>query len=728
MSHALRFWARKQPTAIIHMLPQRLWQASGPEISRVLWNCARRPGTPNSQLLCHDRDENEPLTGVPVPVLGLDARWLGSWVSVISGTAAGWVSGMALMTGRSAEPIGLGRYGTAAPAAEMSAGERVTRFAAAASPQAMKLATYLAAVPLSLPVMRLVQRAMLPESVPAHLAEVYLGGLLCRTDDPALAKQTAHYDFHPGVRDLLLSRLTRSDALRAMGVVSDQLGLTMSIGDRRGGLTLATREPERPDHPARHADVSVPDIGEIEQSYSHDRRPPAIWGALPSRNLRFTGRQEELTELRMRLQDGGQAVLACALHGMGGVGKTQIATEYAYRYRDHYDLVWWIPAQQDTGIRASLSELCHRMEKNENAGAGEPWARALEMLRTGTPCACWLVIFDNADRPEDLGDLLPQGAGHVIITSRNPVWARRTEAIDVGVLRDDESVELLRRHRSAGQRLSASEAALLTQATGALPIALVQAAEWQASTGMSVEEHLRRFEDVLPLMLVEDLPPGYPVPLLATWQMAIDRLRGDDPTAVELLELCSLFAPEPIHRSLLRSAAGPGLTGRLGDAFRDPVVLSRAIKNLGRYALARVDNGQETVEVHRLIQAAVRRKGAMTEDRRDYLQHVIHLLLLHACPGDPADMRGWPQRRRIQPHLISSEALDCEMDEVRRLVVEQVVFLKRSGDSRGARKLAELAWRRWSTVFGSEHADSVAVLRHLTGLPGASAWRISAMK
>ena len=122
--------------------------------------------------------------------------------------------------------------------------ERVRHFAENASPEALRLATYLAATPMSLPVMRHVQRALLPESRPSHLAEVMLGGLLSPSGWPGRpdSPEEWHYEFADGVRDILLGSLGRSDALRVLHAVSERL--SANFGRRADSFTAALAAPQ----------------------------------------------------------------------------------------------------------------------------------------------------------------------------------------------------------------------------------------------------------------------------------------------------------------------------------------------------------------------------------------------------------------------------------------------------------------------------------------------------
>jgi hypothetical protein len=131
-------------------------------------------------------------------------------------------------------------------------------------------------------------------------------------------------------------------------------------------------------------------------------------------------------------------------------------------------VVWWIPADQLPLVRASLAALAARLglESAFSSGIEGAASAALDALRRGRPYSRWLLIFDNADQPEDFPDLIPQGPGDVLITSRNPRWDSRAETVQMNVFSRRESVDFLRKRASVG--ITEAEADLLADKLGDL--------------------------------------------------------------------------------------------------------------------------------------------------------------------------------------------------------------------------------------------------------------------
>src|ERR1035438_7846010 len=188
-------------------------------------------------------------------------------------------------------------------------------------------------------------------------------------------------------------------------------------------------------------------------SGSH-RTVPLIWGNVPQRNMNFTGREDLLAELRRRQGPTGDKRITAvvpgdpmprALQGLGGVGKTAVAIEFAYRNRADYDLVWWIQSDQLPLVRSALAALAEPLglEAARASGIEAAVAQVRDALRRGEPYSRWLLIFDNADEPDELYKIIPQGPGDVLITSRNNHWQSAVSTVQLNVFTRAESKEFL---------------------------------------------------------------------------------------------------------------------------------------------------------------------------------------------------------------------------------------------------------------------------------------------
>ncbi|MEU6138847.1 FxSxx-COOH system tetratricopeptide repeat protein [Streptomyces sp. NPDC047081] len=424
---------------------------------------------------------------------------------------------------------------------------------------------------------------------------------------------------------------------------------------------------------------------------------------VPLRNTTFTGRNLILNQIRDQLGDGSAAeVRPQALFGLGGVGKTQVALEYVHRFQADYDLVWWTSAEHTDTVVASLAELAVRIgatddDEEDMVQAGQ---EAVRRLSRGEPTPRWLLVFDNADDPDDLLPHLPKrGGGHVLITSRNQAWATRQKtAQPIDVFQREESVEHLTR-RAKG--LAPDEADQVAHALGDLPLAVEQAAAWLAETATPVEEYLRQLEEQTTSVLDLNQPVDYPMTVAATWNVSIARLRERSPAAARLLEVCAFLAPEPISNTLLYSKAMIDALRPEDPALQESLLLGRIIREIGRFALAKVDQG--SIQVHRLVQAVMRSQLSEEEQRRT--RHIAHTVLSGLRPdGDEPidDPKTWPRFDVIWPHLAASDARNCIEPETRRLLIDRVRYLWKRGDFPGAQKRAEDLLEHWLEILGED--------------------------
>ncbi|TDD63737.1 tetratricopeptide repeat protein [Actinomadura darangshiensis] len=750
-------WGRAGTVAIVQPLPQRLWWRTAAAIEPVRFG-ASGPAVANERLtvtraplqMADDRPQ-----GIAIPVVELSERWLRSWAGMVARGGRD-IMGAAVFTGRPVQ---------SPPPAEtvadaMSPETRVKQFRASSSPAAFKLATYLAAAPLRLPVMRLVQRAMLPASTSADLAEVFLSGLLRMVGRPSGgAEEEIAYEFHDGVREILLQGLRRREVqqvLRAVwGVVRDRIGSSMDFPAlltalRRGEAPLPPEMPFAqvaaqalvglggpyrqmakqltsgrpapgaiPDTGAADGAAVAPSAGMPDTTASAEPAPvPRRW--LPGRYPDFVGRDRLLTAIQAALGDGMAALLPRSESTMGGEGKSNLALEYAYRHADDYDLVWWISAEQTTSARAALALLARQLDIPMSDNIKETVDGVLRTLRSGRPYGRWLLIYDNAQDPDEVLRLTPRsvdgpgprpGPGHhVLVTSRDRGWERYASVVDVDVFERPESIALLRR---LVPRLSEAEADLLSERVGDLPLAVRQAAAWQAVTDGTVADYLRLFDRRLTdIASAASSGDDFPETLAAGVSLNLDLLQEGNPVAWALLELWAVFGPEPVSCMLLAAGGSAGLPAPLAELLADEARLRDAMRAIARFSLARFDDESTTLQVHRLVRAIL--NDRLGEDGRQRVQACVHAILAAATPGDEPEVEStWELRSQIAPHVVPSGVFEADGSGIRHVGIDQAKYLYQSGDFEGSRRLAEIALGRWLDRYGPDDEDVLDISRVL---------------
>jgi tetratricopeptide (TPR) repeat protein len=447
---------------------------------------------------------------------------------------------------------------------------------------------------------------------------------------------------------------------------------------------------------------------------------PVIWGNVPQRNKNFTGRSALLDNLLRHDQAAPQV-----LQGLGGVGKSAVAVEYAHRFSGQYDLVWWIPSDQPALVRSALAALARPLGLDAAAATGiESAALAvLDALRRGDPYHRWLLIFDNADQPEELNQIVPRGPGDVLVTSRNHRWQAVLSTVPVDVFSRDESKEFLLRR--APKTLADETADLLAEKLGDLPLALEQAGALLAETGLPPSEYVQLLDEKVIEIMAEGKAPEYPMSMTAAWKLSVSRLRQFLPQGQELLRCCAFFGPDPIPRDVFRRGAQATGT-QVSDLLANPILLASAIRELGRFALVKIDG--RTISVHRLIQALLR--DELPPAARARYRHDVHAILAAGTPGDPSDGRQWSAYAELVAHIGSpvTDLAGCQVPAHRALALNVTRYLYLSGDLASCRSFAERFIAQWTADSG-QHDSAVLdaqrnlgnVLRQLGRYPDAYA-------
>ncbi|OKJ77807.1 FxSxx-COOH system tetratricopeptide repeat protein [Streptomyces sp. CB02460] len=434
---------------------------------------------------------------------------------------------------------------------------------------------------------------------------------------------------------------------------------------------------------------------------------PQVWGGVPRRNIRFTGREQLLSDAYRALQESGPGAGVVTLHGMSGVGKTQLAAEYVYRFGSEYDVVWWVQADRRALYRQKLAELAPELGLSTGPEYGERLRAVRDSLRRGDPHSHWLLILDGADEPDQIWDLVPTGPGHVLITSRNPEWSEHnSNLVEVPVYRRDESVAFIRRR---APRLTPAEADQLAEALEDLPLLLDQTAGWLNDSDLSVEEYIELLEGGIDQDVVK-VSADFPLAFQTAWSILLNKLRDTVPESVDLLRLCSFFAPGSIPVRLLKEMPPGDLPEQVSGLMSDPLLWNRAINQLRQYSVVRLESHEsvvdaasagESIYMHRMVHQIVGHD--MSEENRQEFIDVVRRALAAADPGRPTDTRLWPAYAEITPHLKWADVLKSTDPAVQTLVLNCLRYMYLSGEYRAGIKLGERALAAWRELFGEDH-------------------------
>ncbi|QNE78594.1 tetratricopeptide repeat protein [Streptomyces finlayi] len=445
---------------------------------------------------------------------------------------------------------------------------------------------------------------------------------------------------------------------------------------------------------------------------------PQVWNVRP-RHAWFTGRASVLERVRDQLRGdtpSGQH-LPQVLYGLGGVGKTQVAREYAHRFRADYDLVWWVESEQPDRVVSSLAELAAEMGLRTGDGVTDAAMAALEALRSGSPYSRWLLVFDNVEDLDHALDVFADETapisgslyGHILATCRNKPVSAQIQSTEVEVFTRAESVEhLCRRVR----KLPARDADRVAEAVGDLPLAVEVAAAWLAETATPVDDYVQQLRDQSTKVLSLGTPDDYAQQIGATWNISIARLREESKAAVRLLELCSFFSAEPISMSLIGSDSMLRSLLPYDPDLRERYMLGKVTQALNRFALAKVDPADSSIQVHRLVQAAVR--SGMTREERAQAMHEVHVTLAAARPQDTGELdspvndpRTWSSFELIWPHLGASGIADCHEESGRQLMLDRIRYLLKRGELENARLLGTQLNRTWTRDLGEDDKQTL---------------------
>jgi len=422
------------------------------------------------------------------------------------------------------------------------------------------------------------------------------------------------------------------------------------------------------------------------------------------RNINFTGRESLLTDMRSALDSGSNVALTHvkALTGLGGIGKTQLALEYSYRYQDDYDIVWWLRSELPSSLLYDYARMAWSLEL-----AGED-IRDLILLAEKVKVFLethnrWLLVFDNAQDAQDLKPYLPNcRGGHVIITSRNPSWGNLARPMAVSKFERSESVEFLLKRTGQVDRKAADD---LADALGDLPLALEQAGAYMETKAKPLDKYLKSFQERRLGVLAKSRPSDYPDTVATTWDISFQAVGKDYPVARELLQFFSYLAPDDIPLSYLIKDSGH-LPDNVAYILIDEDGRDESMAALRRYSLVSISD--DKISVHRLVQAVTR--DDMTLQKQKGWAGSAVKLLDDVFPKDHVDnVQVWAECSILLPHALAAaehaEQLGMEPKATGRLLNESGLYLRTLGEFGAARSALERALKIDEKVYGPDHPN-----------------------
>ncbi|HEU5379211.1 MAG TPA: FxSxx-COOH system tetratricopeptide repeat protein [Ktedonobacteraceae bacterium] len=372
---------------------------------------------------------------------------------------------------------------------------------------------------------------------------------------------------------------------------------------------------------ARHLHL---DDEEIRQLLEASLTLAPYWLVPLRRNPYFTGREEILETMHMQLGFDQTVALtqSSALRGLGGVGKTQIALEYAYRHALEYSAVFWIGAETEESIVACLlhiAEMLHLPEREDT----DMQRAVMAVQRWLSAHGRWLLIWDNVEDLALLDRFLPATrSGAILLTTRRQALGTLAHGLDLLPMEQEEGILLLLRRakllapeatgehmQQFAERMPAqyAVAAELVTVLGGLPLALDQAGAYVEETHCGLAAYLDLFRtrrDALLQRRGEGLH-DHPASVSTTFTLAIMAAAERHPAVKDLLQVCAFLQPDAIPEELFRQG-GKHLGAVLEAVCRDPLEWDRVIGLACSYSLLSRQSEEQTLFMHRLVQVVLR--------------------------------------------------------------------------------------------------------------------------
>jgi tetratricopeptide (TPR) repeat protein/transcriptional regulator with XRE-family HTH domain len=494
------------------------------------------------------------------------------------------------------------------------------------------------------------------------------------------------------------------------------------------GLGVGNAQPSPP---------SERDVLEENSMDSSSADSFTTWTVPYRRNPYFTGRDDLLSLLNLHLEVADQGELLTlhratltqpqAMKGLGGIGKTQIAVEYAYRAREQgrYTHTLWINAASRDTLISSFTALATVLpafpEKNETnqpklVAAIKCWLEQCQQR--------WFLIFDNADDLSLIQEYVPnQGNGSILLTTRATAVGSLAASIDVEKMGFMEGTHLLLRRAQREMQASdeeVNEAGNIVVALDHFPLALEQAGAYIEETGCSFGNYLELYQTHRSALLARRgaQSTNYPDSVATTWSLSFQKIEQVNPAAAELLQLCAFLAPDHIPEELLTDGA-QYWSPVLQQAVADPFAFNQMLEALLAFSLVKRLTENHQLSIHRLVQAVQQDRMGL-ENQRQWAERVIAAVNA-IFPRDPKnEIATWPQ---CLQYLEQAQACDTLIQQWTLTLTQGAELLDRTGTylrEHASYTIAEPLYQHalhiWEQNLKPEHPQLAPPLNNLASL------------
>ncbi|MBD2461950.1 tetratricopeptide repeat protein [Oscillatoria sp. FACHB-1407] len=428
-----------------------------------------------------------------------------------------------------------------------------------------------------------------------------------------------------------------------------------------------------------------------------------------------------LDDLHNTLMGTGITALnqVAAIAGLGGIGKTQTAVEYAYRhFRDTptYDWVFWVKADTELAVVTGMADLARSLDLGEGS-LDELAGRSLQWLDTHDR---WLLIFDNADEPQWVKPWLPRNPkGRVLLTSRAQRFTSLgiRAPLTVNKLSQNESIAFLQ-DRTDRPSLTPDELAAVTAlatALDGLPLALEQAAAYLQRTGVSFAVYWKHYQQQSLTLLEKELPQtgDYPNSVATTWLLNVEEVERRSPASIPILQLSAVLAADDISEALLLNCAEQF---ELTDCT-DELALGEQLAALADFSLIQRERKTTCYSIHRMVQTVIWHRLTPT-DQHTWLHRAIAGLT--AVFPDVQKIENWAVCKQLTPHVQAiaarPESVALESTDWAWLLVCTGYYLKDQGRYSETEPLYVRSLAIYEQQLGREHPHVASSLNNLAAL------------